>query len=125
MASIIKAVLCLENRTIFPNIKFDSPYPRLISAAIEVYSRTFVNGVILDTVRTLRAELEMCFATLGLDKLDRDAASAVLHVLRKLQDTVRKEDTQRMTAGSATSRQTVNAPSVTTSSYHHDYTHSL
>ena len=52
------------------------------------------HGVILGMARTLRAELDMHFATLELDKLDRDAASAVLHVLRKLQDAVRKEDTQ-------------------------------
>ena len=83
MASIIKTVLCPENRTILPNIKFDSLYPRPISAAIEVYSRTYVDGVILDMARTLRVELDMHFVTLELDKLDRDAASAVLHVLRK------------------------------------------
>jgi NADPH:quinone reductase-like Zn-dependent oxidoreductase/acyl carrier protein len=52
------------------------------------------HGLILGMARTIRAELDMHFATLELDKPDRDAASAVLHVLRKLQDAARIEDTQ-------------------------------
>lgn len=42
--------------------------------------------------RTLRAKLDMHFATLEFDKLDVDACSAILHVLRRLQDAARLDD---------------------------------
>jgi NADPH:quinone reductase-like Zn-dependent oxidoreductase/acyl carrier protein/NAD(P)-dependent dehydrogenase (short-subunit alcohol dehydrogenase family) len=52
------------------------------------------HGLVLGIGRTIRAELDMNFATLELDKLDDDAASAVVNVLRKLQNAVRYEETQ-------------------------------
>lgn len=52
------------------------------------------HGLILGMARTLRAELDMHFATLELDELDAGAASALVHVLRKLQAAARAEDTQ-------------------------------
>lgn len=42
--------------------------------------------------RTLRAKLDMHFATLEVDKFDVDACSAILHVLRRLQDAARLDD---------------------------------
>lgn len=50
------------------------------------------HGLILGMARTLRAELDMQFGTLELDKPSQGAALAVLHVLHKLQDAARMED---------------------------------
>lgn len=52
------------------------------------------NGLITGMARTLRAELDMHIVTLELDKTDKSAASAVLQVLRKVQEAARLEDTQ-------------------------------